>query len=939
MTNIFDEDFESGNFSNWTAVNAAVGTSISVSSVWARQGSNSALFTNNGLNNVIMYLQKTISAMDEVYLRFYFKATALTIDSTGYILLAGLRSVSGLVGQLRLKPQNGNNYLQLDYYTGSTLNQRLSATQVLVDTVYCVELYFKRGSGNGELHVYLDGVEVGDLAVTGFSLNSAVNSVMLGSDWANYPGANNFMIYYDSVIVSDSYIGPIQGGGSGSGGFDGGTINDPLVINCKFPYLANQPAVNSWMTSAPLNPSNYSAYLRFTNVNNPQHSTDMYGITFKDDTNADVAAIGVNDSLLVRKNLFAQGYIRTAKSVLRLEKSTPYVPPNAGASGNVNIGKANWPFDEIFTSYGHIGELEVPAELKTDYIKSLTNVDMTIKPWSGKKIKLDGDVQITGTLVGGSATPDWYNVPFIHLKGNMYLDAVTTAASDPMQFIEIISKPHRFTQFETDIVPFMRQYSSNWDYDNPKSAAIKFKSAILNGQNVTLTASLFQVNFDIVGGTGPNPGIVCSHHFVIRKDLLLNGMIDCIEGAIVLHAGPYRQWLGSHQNPTIYTKEDNYHMVDFKKFWPDEFIPIRAGGIYTGWLEKLPGTSGIQLKSTLLDGNDNSGNSGEVLTSTGGGAPIWHASGSGGMQKGTTTQTTNASTGLLTVTFPTAFPAGTIPVVTCTPIDTNGRTISLVITNRTNQNFTVKATLAGTDSHKHKIGDAWGTSTFNWNINNESSHTHSCNDGVTGNAGAHAHSISGSTANESSHTHSCNNGVTGNAGGHTHGTNGTTGTESAHTHSVTHSSSSATTGSTNSHTHSYNYWYVTNNVTDSNGSHSHSIASVGDHGHTNVNITTTGNSGHSHGAGTLSAASVGDHGHTNVNITTTGNSGHSHSFATAKPGYTRSISFRNASGGSVDSGGMLLTQAESQTELHTENASGNSGIGLPVAVHFCWMAM
>jgi hypothetical protein len=508
-----------------------------------------------------------------------------------------------------------------------------------------------------------------------------------------------------------------------------------------------------------------------------------------------------------------------------------------------------------------------------------------------------------------------------------------------MQFIEILSDPHTFTDFEKDIIPFMRQYSSNWDYDNPKSAAIKFKSTILNGQNVTLTASLFQVNFDIVGGTGPNPGIVCSHHFVIRKDLLLNGMIDCFEGAIVLHAGPYRQWLGSHQNPTIYTKEDNYHMVDFKKFWPDEFIPIRVGGIYTGWLEKLPGTSGIQLKSALLDGNGNSGNSGEVLTSTGGGAPIWHASGSGGMQKGTTTQTTNASTGLLTVTFPTAFPAGTIPVVTCTPIDTNGRTISLVITNRTNQNFTVKATLAGTDSHKHKIGDAWGTSTFNWDINNENSHTHSCNNGVTGNAGAHAHSISGSTASETSHTHSCNNGVTGNAGGHTHGTNGTTGTESAHTHSVTHSSSSATTGSTNSHTHSYNYWYVTNNVTGSNGSHSHSIASVGDHGHTNVNITTTGNSGHSHGAGTLSAASVGDHGHTNVNITTTGNSGHSHSFATAKPGYTRSISFRNASGGSVDSGGMLLTQAESQTELHTENASGGSGVGSPVAVTFCWMAM
>jgi hypothetical protein len=80
MTIIFEDGFESGDFSQWTTVSAATGTSISVSSLWARQGTNSALFNNNGLNNVIMYLQKSIPDIDEVYLRFYFKATALTID-------------------------------------------------------------------------------------------------------------------------------------------------------------------------------------------------------------------------------------------------------------------------------------------------------------------------------------------------------------------------------------------------------------------------------------------------------------------------------------------------------------------------------------------------------------------------------------------------------------------------------------------------------------------------------------------------------------------------------------------------------------------------------------------------------------------------------------------------------------------------------------------
>jgi hypothetical protein len=177
-----------------------------------------------------------------------------------------LRSASGLNGQLRIKPQSGNNYLQLDYYVGGTLTQTMSSTQILVDTVYCVELYFKRGAANGELRVYLNGAEVVDLTTTDLTLNSATNSVMLGSDWANYLGANNFLIFYDSVVVSDSYIGPIPEGGGGGDGFDGGVINSSLVVNCKFPYLANPPNVFSWMTGAPLDPSDYSAFLRFKNV-------------------------------------------------------------------------------------------------------------------------------------------------------------------------------------------------------------------------------------------------------------------------------------------------------------------------------------------------------------------------------------------------------------------------------------------------------------------------------------------------------------------------------------------------------------------------------------------------------------------------------------------------------------------------------------------------
>ncbi|MCL2135615.1 MAG: hypothetical protein FWH37_08775 [Candidatus Bathyarchaeota archaeon] len=804
------------------------------------------------------------------------------------------------------------------------------------------------------------------------AVNTALNSVRFRNNaWTN--NSNNNL--YFSVIGSTT-------SGGGDGNFDGGTINNPLEIKCQFPYLADQPAVNSWMTSAPLNPSNYNAYLRFTNINSPQHSTDIYGISFKDDTNTTVPAIGINDSLLVRKNLFTQGYMRTAKSILRLEKSSPYVPPNAGASGNVNLGTATWPFDEIFASYGHIGDLEVPSELKVDYIKSLSNTDLTIKSWAGKKVKLDGDVQITGTLTGGAAAPDWYNVPFIHLKGNMYLDAVATAPSDPMQFIEILSKPWEFTDWDDDIIPFMRQYhGSSLDFDNPKSAAIKFKSTTLDGQNVILTASLFQVNFNMPQGTGPNPGIVCSHHFVIRKDLFINGMINCIEGAIVLHAGPYRQWNNIQQNPTIYTSETDHHEIDFLKFGSTtDFVPIRVGKVYTGELEKLSGKSGIKIASALLDDNGNPGNSGEVLTSTGAGsAPIWHpvGGGSGGVQKGSVTTDGN---GDATVGFSAGtFPSGYTPTIVCTAYDISGRSITAVVTSSSNAGFTVKTFLVS--SHQHKIGQVYNTTTNPITISKSGKHHHYAV-GTTGTT-SHRHGIptqanhnhyAVGTSGTTTHRHGIPNQAV-----HNHYAVGTTGVTSHrhgipnqgdHSHGITngnvgnYNTSTVTAGGT-PHAHTYSSW-VAAASTNNGGSHNHGGNTDNETSHAHTYSTTTSDSGsHNHGGNTDNETS-----HAHTYSTTTSDSGshnhdgytdnetsHAHTFATTTsgsgttpqdadaehthnfsqiPDYMRETVMYTQGGSPHSIGATMTTQQQTApvTELYTINT-----VNTPIAILVNWIAI
>ena len=95
---------------------------------------------------------------------------------------------------------------------------------------------------------------------------------------------------------------------SAGGGFDGGVINSSLEVKCKFPSLLETWAdLSVWMNASAGSLPDYSAFLRFTNINTPPAlSTDIYGIAFKDGNNNYVAGVGINDSLLVRKNLYAK---------------------------------------------------------------------------------------------------------------------------------------------------------------------------------------------------------------------------------------------------------------------------------------------------------------------------------------------------------------------------------------------------------------------------------------------------------------------------------------------------------------------------------------------------------------------------------------------------------------------------------------------------------
>jgi len=86
--------------------------------------------------------------------------------------------------------------------------------------------------------------------------------------------------------------------------------------------------------------------------------------------------------------------------------------------------------------------------------------------------------------------------------------------------------------------------------------------------------------------------------------------------------------------------------------------------------------------------------------------------------------TTDANgTKIITFTAGT-FPSGYAPVVVCTAFDPSGRSITAVVTAKTNTGFTVKTFLSNSGVHNHKVGDVRESVSNPLAINSAGSHSH-----------------------------------------------------------------------------------------------------------------------------------------------------------------------------------------------------------------------
>ena len=201
FTTIFEDGFESGDFSNWTGTSTSAGETAEVVTTDPHHGSYHAKFTCDGSSTAeYAYAYKTVSET-VLYTRAYFKIlTSLPASGKYYRLIQYRTDGHSNFANLGIVNSAGTIYWQIDCFAGTDRYQY----DIQLDTWYCLEFYAKVNTASGELKGYINGEELLSLTAD-FSGDTVINRVEVGERYSN--GQTAHTIYVDCVVVADTYIG------------------------------------------------------------------------------------------------------------------------------------------------------------------------------------------------------------------------------------------------------------------------------------------------------------------------------------------------------------------------------------------------------------------------------------------------------------------------------------------------------------------------------------------------------------------------------------------------------------------------------------------------------------------------------------------------------------------------------------------------------------
>ena len=207
---LFQDGFESNDFSQWTGTSTGSGESASIDSTNPKEGTYHAVFECNGGGTDYAYAYQTLgSTYSELWARayFYFDTTALQ-DNNDRVWLIRFKDADSattpafggfckISGSIKWVIQEAKGF-QKDYASSGP-----SAGQY-----YCVELYWLEHATAGIIRMWVDGVLACEL--TGLDTNDwgDVQEVRMGSALTD---TNDVAIKVDvdNCVIDDEYVGTL----------------------------------------------------------------------------------------------------------------------------------------------------------------------------------------------------------------------------------------------------------------------------------------------------------------------------------------------------------------------------------------------------------------------------------------------------------------------------------------------------------------------------------------------------------------------------------------------------------------------------------------------------------------------------------------------------------------------------------------------------------
>jgi hypothetical protein len=191
FTIIFQSGFETGDFSEWTGTNGS--PTIVTSPV--HHGSYAALCNSESR------IYKTFSSQNVVYFRFYVQTSGVPTSSGQWIHIATVWVGTDESIQIRIQHDGTSPKFALRNWKYGILVY--GTTTVQSNTWYCVEVKAHNiGYGTGDI-LYVNGVQE---ATDGTS--NGAGGALTEVDVKQYTEYGYKNIYFDCVVVADTYIGP-----------------------------------------------------------------------------------------------------------------------------------------------------------------------------------------------------------------------------------------------------------------------------------------------------------------------------------------------------------------------------------------------------------------------------------------------------------------------------------------------------------------------------------------------------------------------------------------------------------------------------------------------------------------------------------------------------------------------------------------------------------